>query len=289
MAATTAAIVGTAATVASTAYAASQKPGAPKQPNFSKSYAKGVQAQIAWQPALIAKEMAMRQQYDSQMIDQSLANTEKSATALATQRLDLNDALGARQIAQDRSLLQLADPNALAIRDTMGANAASDLALGHSIGAADVNRTQQSVRNAQLARGRLDMGDSAAVEEALAMRDEGNRLYQQRLGNAMAYLSTPQPSQLAPHVAYTPGAEPGGFRYMDPSGGQSGVNFASQNYATSANVFATQASQPNPWVQGLGALGGIALNYATRPTAPQYGAGQPDPRDYMGAQRLGTI
>lgn len=265
MAAVTAAAIGAAATVASVAASATSKSGskAPRAPRFDVSYQRGINTQIQQLPRMLESEAQAREQYDPRFLEQTLRQNERTAGETARQQLAIAGEYSPQLIEQNKELLTMADPFALDIRNDMGRQVRDELAAGAGLSDEDKRRVRGSTYESLVNRG-VEEGGVGAVTEALAMLNEGERKYQQRLSNASSYLSQPNVAQLSGglRMGYTPMPEPQSFRYFNPDVGQQAVRSSDQNYSTQADIYRTQAAQPNPWVQGLGMIGGAGLNIA---------------------------
>jgi hypothetical protein len=253
-------------------------PKIPKAPKYDKALREGVMAESAVLPGKVQSELAARAQFDPAVQAMNLALMGQSSKAVAGQALEVGEEFGPRQAKLLRDLVEMASPEALAVKDEIGRQVLADLKMGAELSPADRLRISQDVRGAQVARG-ITSGSNAAVEEALALRDEGTRLRQMRLSNAGTFLTTPSIQSMAGGLVtgYSPTPVGDSYRLFNPNAGQQAAGFAQQNYATGAAI---AANTPNPWLQGLGMIAGAAGTFATAPRSSS-GSGTPklNPRE----------
>jgi hypothetical protein len=263
MAATTAAVVAAAATAAAAAKSVADKPGSggkkPKSPNFAKEYKEGIKAQAEMMPLMLNTELAAAQQFDPAMMDHRLAMADRSARGTASQALEIGGEFGPKFIEQNKALLEAADPTGRALREAMGQSVLKELALGRNRSQDEINLDLQAIRGAQAARGNM-LGDANILNEALALSRGNEERFQRRLQNSAAFLGMPSERAMLEGIqtGYNPMPDQPSYRLFNPAVGPQAANFAQGNFATQSGIYATQMNQPNPWLQGLGAVAGFA-------------------------------
>lgn len=187
-------------------------------------------------------------------------NALGTAETLAT----LQDRFGVRLAQQSREQLKAADPIGFALREQMGTLLTNDLAAGSRLTGDQRRQVQQRVRGSQTARGNT-FGSAPAIDEVLALTGFGENLKQQRVANASAFLNGPTPqSQFGslPNVPFVPSSTRG--LTLDPNAGANSTQFASNAYSAYTSAYsAAQSAKSSPWLQGLGIVGGIAVNALT--------------------------
>lgn len=201
--------------------------------------------------------------YAKQQQDSALGLADTAAGSL----LDLQRKYGADYVTENRKQQELADPEAFKSRQLLGTQINEDLALGDQLSDSQRRNVEQQTRKAQVARGNL-LGDNPAIDEAIATSGYGEQLKQQRQANAQAF-NTLQPLAQYNAAAAQTGAAPyqpigAGAQYsnnVNPNAGAQGTSFASNVYGTTAGIYSNQLAasqnQSNPWMTGLGTLGGI--------------------------------
>lgn len=152
-------------------------------------------------------------------------NQAKLTQELAPQMADLRVGLNAKYqpvlTQQYLDRIDQADPTFRAVRDRLGARAASDLDAGYSLGD-DLNReVEQGIRKAQTARGNW-LGPAPAAAEAWAKGSMAVDLNNQRQANARGFLSTRGTSDLFGNFSMMEGYQPVNVitptgQYVDPS------------------------------------------------------------------------
>lgn len=204
---------------------------------------------------------------DAQLAENQAAIDRSGAFATAQNLLDIQGEFGSQFLEQSREQLKASDPIGFALRETLGQQVSDDLALGGQVSESEQDRISQSVLNAQTSRGNV-RGVAPAVQEVLAQDQFSRGLKQQRQGNAAAFLSGTTPvSQFGQLQGAQGGAAPfatpgmqGAFG-INQGAGQAAAAFAQQSFGTQANIYDTQSqfasSQGNPWMQGLGLMGGL--------------------------------
>lgn len=246
------------------------KPAPPPTPDYGASTREGIQADIDTLP----QRLKIQQQANlgigqfqglgqGAQLQQMLDLYSKSAPAIAQQQLDLEKNLGPQRIDLARSELQQADPNRFALSEAFNKQALSDLSLGDQLSSDQQRNVQQQTRMAQTARGNI-MGNNPSIQEALAQSGYGQQLKSQRQGVAAQALGLGGANNQFGTIA---GAQQGATQYnpMAPSlpfglnqnAGAQGAQFAQGNYGIASQNWNTQMNQSNPWMTGLGMLGGI--------------------------------
>jgi hypothetical protein len=224
-------------------------------------------------PAQVNAEISARGQFDQAAQDQRIALMGQSAPQLAAQALQVSQTFGPAFIAQQRAAANLIDPNAVALRDAIGSQVLGELAKGRDLTSQQQTNALNDIRGAQVARGNTE-GSGALLDEALNMGSVRERMFQQRLQNAAGYFGLPRTQDITQglQTGYAP-LPPDSFRLLNQNAGLAGVSAGASDYGAQANMYNTQANifaqTPNPWVQGLGMVGGVAGGYA----ATKYGFG----------------
>lgn len=205
---------------------------------------------------------------DAQLAENQAAIDRSNAFASARNLLDVQTEFGTQFLETSRDQLKASDPIGFALRETLGQQITDDLALGGQVSDAEQRQVSQSVLNAQTARGNV-RGVAPAVQEVMAQDSFARGLKQQRQGNAAAFLSGTTPlSQFGQLRNAQAGAAPfvtpaiQGALVTNPTAGAAAAGFAQQTFGTQANIYGSQAQlaaqQGNPWMQGLGIVGGLA-------------------------------
>jgi Glycine zipper len=184
----------------------------PAAPNPNKLYKQGIQTYLQFQPQLLAAEQAARKLYDPQRIQAQQA---------------LQQQYGPTQYSQQLSALQQIDPVGTALRTQVGNAVSSDLALGGQLSPEMEKQLESEIRGAETARGNV-LGNAPAEAEDLFKGQAALSLYQQRLQNAGAFLSSPTPEQQL--LTVQPVAPDRSSAYVNPNAGYQGQQFGLQNY-----------------------------------------------------------
>lgn len=264
---------------------------APAAPDYAAANREGIEADIETLPTRKRVEAAARlgrSVYDPETgktydftglgdselaLEQARVNSQ-TADMQAQSILDIQKKYGSEFTSEALKRLEEADPTGMEARRELAQTVLDDAQLGASLSAEDEGRLEQQYRGGQAARGNI-LGNAATAEEVLGKTEFGQKLKQQRLSNIAGYvMGTPltaqyqnlsaAQNQTAPYqpVAYQPGVG------LNSNAGTQGAAFASSIYGQqSANTNAanqyqlgawnTQMNQANPWMQGLGMLGGI--------------------------------
>lgn len=181
----------------------------------------------------------------------------------AQAQYDLQQKFGAQFIDQQLEFLKQSDPIGFQMREDMGRKILSE-GFGTNLSPSQTQEVQQSARAGQSARGNI-FGAAPAAAEAMQVGDAGYRLQQQRLANASSFIqgTTPQ-AQFGQISNASQGAAPqGSFNLLNgvglnPNAGGQGAQFASNNYNTQSQNYATGLSN-NPWQSLLGSVTQIGV------------------------------
>lgn len=250
----------------------------PSQPSAYESAMAGKQIDVESLPALKIIEAAAKSgtagsvnvggkeiPYDftgvgslqQQKID--MQGQEESARRMAQVALDIQSEYGPQFAAQQKEQLLATDPDRYAAQEQLGQQMLSELQAGRELTDQQRQNVEHGVRGAQVARGNV-FGPANVAQEALAKFDVGEKLRQQRIGNVQSYL---QGMPIAAQFGQLQGAQQGAAPFMpqqlqpglgvNPNAGAQGMQFASQNYGTYVRGMANQS---NPWMTGLGFVGG---------------------------------
>lgn len=200
--------------------------------------------------------------YAAQQRDFARTTADQTAQDL----LGVQQKYGTQFLETSREQLKASDPIGFAIRENMGKQVNRELALGGAASDDELRQVQQRVRGQQSRLGNT-MGVAAGVQEVMGQTGYQQQRQQQRLANAGSFLSGTTPlSQFGQLRGAQAGAAP--FQPMNqtgigvnPNAGAMGTQFALGRYGTQANIYQTQANQPNPWMQGLGLVAGVAGGY----------------------------
>lgn len=240
----------------------------PKQRDPAVDYGSGIKVYLDYLDRLLGAEQGARGKYDPERLQQ---------------QLDYTDKYGPQFDAEAKERLAAIDPQNQAVRSELGRHVLEDVSAANRPGTelpklpTDLRTEIESgVRGSQTARGNI-LGKGAGQAEALfkgqnaldlykfklGLQDRDRAYYNQILGQAGTYLSTPtelqQINQLQPvtpdrQAAYTVG----GF-----NAGPQGVAFGQQAYQ---NALAANAQQSNPWATALGgAASGAAVGTQISP------------------------
>lgn len=194
----------------------------------------------------------------------------KTSDAQVENAVTLSKRYGTEAVAEQRRILEMADPGRFAANEELGQRLGSELALGSSLSADQARIAEQDIRSAQAARGNL-YGNAASAAEVLAKFNVGQQLQQQRVANVQSYLGL-APIQSGQIGASAPQA--GGFAANIPAplanspfmGGQQflqGAGVNAENYRTQMSGYNAQlgymaSTYQNPLAAGIGAAQGIA-------------------------------
>lgn len=188
---------------------------------------------------------------------------QESAPALAQQQIDLESEFNPQRISLARQGLEQSDPTRFALQNAFNQKVLDDLKLGDKLSDSEIRNAQQSLRIAQNARGNI-FGENPAIDEALNTYNIGKQREQQRVANAATALGFGGANN---QFASLQGAQGGATAFnamapnlpfgVNPNAGAQGAQFAQQNYAGQLQAYNAQLATPNPWLQGLGAIGSI--------------------------------
>lgn len=199
-------------------------------------------------------------------LQQQLDLYQQSAPQIAQQQLDLNKEFDPQRIAQQVADIQQADPTAYKLHNAYNQQVLDNLNLGDQLSSDQLRMAQQTMRQAQTARGNV-MGDNPSMQEAFGVLGYGQQLQQQRetnaaqalgLGGTNTQFGTIQGAQQGA-TSYSPITAnlAGGVNF---NAGQSGANFEAQTYGSQVQLYNDQLNAPNPWMQ----VAGMALGAGTK-------------------------
>tara|TARA_Y100000588_G_scaffold120591_1_gene131943 strand:+ start:1295 stop:2239 length:945 start_codon:yes stop_codon:yes gene_type:complete len=252
----------------------------PPPPDYSEATREGILADIETLPARKVIEAAAKAgskgsinvgdrqvgydfteigDIDQQKID--LEAQKQAADVLAELALDIQQRYGKKFNLEAMARLKEADPTGFEMRRELARSTLEQLSQGDRLTGEQEANVERYVRGAQSARGNV-RGNANVAQEALAKFDAGQRLLQQRMANAQAYaFGAPMSAQFGS----LQGAQQGPAPFMpqpmqaglglNPNAGAQGAQFAMQGYG---NYLQGMQNQSNPWMEGLGIVGGIA-------------------------------
>ena len=194
---------------------------------------------------------------DLQAVD--LEAQGRAARGLAQHALDVQREFSREFALLAEENLKATDPDRYAAQEELGRQMLSELLAGRDLTDQQSRNVEQSVRRAQSARGNV-LGPANIAQESLAKFDVGEKLRQQRLANVQSYMhGAPMVSQFSQLQGAQQGAAPFMPQPMqsglgvNPNAGAQAMQFAAQNYGTQVRGMANQS---NPWMTGLGFVGG---------------------------------
>ncbi len=194
-----------------------------------------------------------------------LESMRRSSEALAQMQLDIQQRFGREMNLEHIKRIKEADPVAYELRQALNRVSLDELNKGSDLSDMAKRDVEQSVRGGQSARGNV-YGAANIGQEALAKFEVGQRLLTQRMSQAQSIaLGTPLTAQYGNISGAQQGAA--GFNPMqaqqgiglNPNAGAQAAQFASSNYGTYVQGMANQS---NPWMEGLGIIGGVAAQAA---------------------------
>lgn len=268
---TAAAVAGTAITAGASAYSANQQKkamkSAGKQMDYGLAYRQSVDGQIAAMPDVLAAEG----EFGPQFQQLELAAAGRGAKGMAELMFEINDVYGPQYLDQAMEHLKRVDPEGVAAREKLHGMVMEDAEAGGKLSDAERREVQQSVRKGQAARGNI-LGDANAYEEAMETGSAAWRRRQSAMQNLSNFMNGPTPQQgiaQLPQTPFMPTTGPGGMDRGAAAGGASSIYQGQQNLAQ------MQASQPNPWMQGLGMAAGAGAQIYGAHISSQPAAGVP--------------
>lgn len=268
-----------------------EQPPPPPPPDYAAANRAGIMADIETLPVRRQIELAAKlgqrgsytldgKQYsydftsqgDAEFAKQQAVTARQTAMDGAQNLLDIQEKYGQRFLDTSREQLKASDPIGFALREDLGRRVSGQLGAGGSVTDSERRGVSQNVRAVQTRLGNTN-GVAAGVQEALSQTDYQRGIEQQRLGNAGAFLAGTTPlSQFGQLQSAGVGAAP----YMatgvnaigqNANAGQMGTQFAANVYGTQGSIYSAQlqaqASQGNPWMQGLGIVAGVAGSVAS--------------------------
>lgn len=264
-------------------------PPPPPAPNYAAATREGVTADIETLPERRMVEQAARLgrrvtlpsgrvvdftgMGEAELAREQARINAETAGLTAQAMLGVQEQYGAKFTEQALKRIEEADPTGFKARRRLAETVLGELELGSKLTPQEESQVAQQIRGAQAARGNV-LGPAASTQEVLGQYELGQKLKQQRLSNVAAYvMGQPLTAQYATlsgaqegtapwrPTAYAPGT------MLAPGAGQAGAQFAANIYGQQAgiwgqqlgyqqNLYQTQASIPNPWMQGFGILAG---------------------------------
>jgi hypothetical protein len=220
----------------------------PEAPNAAVTYGQGLQTYLKYLPQMIAAEESYRNSLDP---------------ARVQGQQGLQRQFGPEQYRLMLDALKQIDPTGQQVREKLGAEVSKGLEEGTALDPAFASQVEQSVRQAQAARGNTQ-GNAPASAEALFKGKAALDLYNTRLAQAGSFLAGATPEQ---QLSVIPGVTPDrSSQYVNPNAGYQGQQFGLQNYQNQLAAYQASGSQGNPWATALGgAASGAALGTAVYP------------------------
>ncbi len=249
------------------------EPKPPEAPDYAAANRVAIETEIELLPERLAAEADARLKYDPLFQDMEIDLMRKASPELAQIALDVQERYGSQFVESSRKQLEQSDPEGFKLRQELGQKLLADLKAGRSLTDREQKDTLNNVRGAQVARGNF-LGDAAAFQEMEAMGDAGFRKEQQRYANAGSFLGNPLNAQFSS----LSGAQQGSaqqvnsgapFQYMGQNTGSQGAQFASNIYGTQSQNYANAPG--NPWMAGLGMIGGAVGTAAAGPIGAAIG------------------
>lgn len=177
-------------------------PSMPTPPSVSRQYAKTLDTQLKYAPALYEASAQYQplyadlaaQQYNTFLqgitptyTQDVLPQLRQSATDTRSQNIaDVNNLGPLSQLA-----IRNSSPEAAAMVDKLMRQGNEGLDAGRQLAGDDLRNLNSSLRSSMGARG-VSYGPAASYAEAMAASDYGNQLYQQRQSNALSALGSYQ-------------------------------------------------------------------------------------------------
>jgi hypothetical protein len=251
------------------------EPKAPAAPDYGAANREAIETEIELLPERLAAEADARLKYDPLFQEMEIDLMRQASPELAQIALDVQERFGSQFVESSRKQLEQSDPEGFKLRQELGQKLLEDLKAGRGLTDREQESTLNSIRGAQVARGNF-LGDASAFQEMQAVDDAGFRKEQQRYGNAGAFLGNPLNAQFSS----LSGAQQGSaqqvnsgapFQYMGNNTGAQGAQFASNIYGTQSQNYANAPG--NPWMAGLGMLGGAVGTAAAGPVGGAIGSG----------------
>lgn len=241
----------------------------PTAPNLQNLFNQGWNAQNAETPGQVYSDYKLRSQY---------------APAEQQQAYNLYNQYAPQYAQTNLGLLNKVDPQYLSGYRQLGSDLSNDLASGSQMNPQQLGLANSYVDSAQAARGNV-LGNANVAGNALYDAQQGNALYQQRIGNVEGYLQNGGPESKFGELGGNLGeaalgqgmqalTNPGMEYYQAPQNwgqeyaglGQQQYQDAFQRESAIANATATAPPSVNPWIAslsaGFGALAGNAQSGA---------------------------
>jgi len=258
-------------------------PPPPQQPNYAAANREAVQADIDTLPTRRRIDAAARlgtkvydpdtgKEYDfTGLGDSALALSQAetnaaSADLTAAKMLEIQRKYGSDFSSEALKQLEQADPEGFKARRSLAKQINDDLALGSSLTPEEEMMVEQQIRGGQAARGNI-LGPASTAQEVLGKTEFGQKLKQQRLSNASAYVFG---SPLTAQYQTLSGAQQGAAPFqptqsipgigVNANAGAQGSQFASNIFATQGGMYGSrlnyqvaanqQNAAANPWLMG---------------------------------------
>jgi hypothetical protein len=192
----------------------------------------------------------------------------QTADKMAQATLDVGNKYGAQFQQQALDALQRQDPTGFQMRRDLATSVSNELASGSKLTPQEQMAVEQQVRGGQAARGNI-LGNASVAQEAMANAEFGQKLLQQRLSNASAYVfGAPLSAQYQSLQGAQQGAAPfNPVQYQSGIGvnqnaGAQGAQFASQQYASNASIYNAQTNfaaqtYTSPWEVAIGMISAV--------------------------------
>lgn len=245
--------------------------------------------ELEMRPQFTASELEAQRQAFDQSLDLSDRGTRRQVDLQAELLPQLNEAgLGAQRQTYDAALeaYRQQNPEASAAKLDLVRQLQEGIDRQGELTAAQRRRVEQNVRGAQASRGNV-LGPAAGFDEALAVSGYGEGLAERGRAELMQFLQgeqglmpnfqstaavnpllpnsnagsyQPNVPAFAPTTTSGPNLAPANvsrtspWNVTNPGAGAAGAGAANTRFDQQMQV----ANMPNPWLEGLGAAGGIA-------------------------------
>lgn len=202
---------------------------------------------------------------------QTLQDVQKLiAPQQAQLQLDLQKQFGPQQVEQTLAALKQADPAGFAIREELGKQVQSNLALGNQLSPSEARNIEQNTRAELYRRGDITGGGvpgafEEAIQKALAGEQRGFSR-RQEASSFLAGIPTPQQSGASLPQIQNQTQQTMPFNQLFPSTNQL-INTEASRYQPADLVYPQAAKQKkNPFMGALGgAVGGASAGAALGP------------------------
>lgn len=201
----------------------------------------------------------------------------KTSDAQVDNAITLSKRYGTEAVAEQRRVLEMADPERFAANRQLGQKVAGELALGTGISEDQARIAEQDIRSAQASRGNL-YGNAASAAEVLAKFNVGQQMQQQRIANVQSYLglnpiqggqvmaTPPSATGFTPNIQAPVANAPfmGGQQFLQGAG-VNAENYRTQMSGYNAQLSYMASTYQNPIAAGIGAaqgIGGLGIGIA---------------------------